>query len=615
MKKQARQAVTLLEIIIAIGIFSIIGVITVIILQRSLVTNRYTADRNLAAQQATTAMEWLRRDINSAYGVLSAEETSNITLVSPDSNSIKYYLDANAKTLYRKVCADSSHIVTEDVSQFSLKYYNLTNQIVADPANNNPSLKTIEIDLTTQKNNQQFKLNTVARFKYNPDYEWIKTYRTNSDNEHLRVVKQVSDGYILGGYRTPEAGGDSDFLVIKTDATGHVAWAKTYNGGGDEKLRALQPISDGNGGYILGGYTDSFSGNYDFFVVKIDANGNKIWAKNYGNNTIPEWLLTLEPTPTDDGYILGGYAFTGGGKHMLVIKLTSTGVLDSSFGTNGAEIYKGTCNEFLYAIHQLIDGSYILAGDTCSFGAAVGSDDFFLAKISADGKTCQWGKTYGGSANDSFDGTSDGSTEPSHTLIPTSDGYILGGNTWSFGVGSVDFLVIKTDASGNVGAAGTWAKTYGKGVEDWLRTLEPTFDGGYLMGGKISDNRSIVVKITVTGDLDTTFGSTGAKKFLGAGENEFFSLQQTSDDGGYIIGGDTGSEIDFLLVKTDSSGGVSCCNDFTDQDITITTPSLQFSNFIFTLEAPSVTESDVFASVSVSDVTSSTTIGSLCPQE
>jgi len=63
-------------------------------------------------------------------------------------------------------------------------------------------------------------------------------------------------------------------------------WDRTFGGSGGDYLYSLQQTSDG--GYILGGFSNSLvsgnktstnNGSNDFWIVKIDASGNKQWDK------------------------------------------------------------------------------------------------------------------------------------------------------------------------------------------------------------------------------------------------------------------------------------------------------------------------------------------------
>jgi hypothetical protein len=97
-----------------------------------------------------------------------------------------------------------------------------------------------------------------------------------------------------------------------------------------------------------------------------------------------------------------------------------------------------------------------------------GSTDIFLIKTDAKGNII-WAKTYGGTSSDY-----------ANSVQQTSDGgYIVAGGTWSFGAGYRDIFLIKTDANGNI----QWAKTYGGTSSDYANSVQQTSDGGYIVAG------------------------------------------------------------------------------------------------------------------------------------
>ena len=106
-----------------------------------------------------------------------------------------------------------------------------------------------------------------------------------------------------------------------------------------------------------------------------------------------------------------------------------------------AKTYGGTDDDGAYSVQHTSDGGYIVAGYTASFGA--GRYDIFLIKTDPNGNI-QWAKTYGGTSYDyarSVQQTSDG-------------GYIVVGETRSFGAGNYDAFIVKTDENGNIGSCG-----------------------------------------------------------------------------------------------------------------------------------------------------------------
>jgi hypothetical protein len=151
--------------------------------------------------------------------------------------------------------------------------------------------------------------------------------------------------------------------------------------------------------------------------------------------------------------------------------------------------------------------------------------------------------------------------DEAYSLIQTSDGgYALAGYTGSFGAGFYDFYLVKTDSAGNT----QWSKTYGGPGDDEAYSLIQTSDGGYALAGWTDSSggggyRFYLVKTDSSGNMlwNKTYGA--------AGENEAYSVIQTSD-GGYALAGYTDSSgaggFDFYLVKTDSAGSSSSSGTF-----------------------------------------------------
>lgn len=111
----------------------------------------------------------------------------------------------------------------------------------------------------------------IAKLKSNGDLEWEKTYGSTYD-EIAYSIQQTSDrGYIVAGEIKTSAG-DTDFLILKLDENGGLVWKKTYGNSGNDVARSIQQTSDG--GYIVAGETTTDAGDTDFWVLKLDANGN-----------------------------------------------------------------------------------------------------------------------------------------------------------------------------------------------------------------------------------------------------------------------------------------------------------------------------------------------------
>jgi hypothetical protein len=208
--------------------------------------------------------------------------------------------------------------------------------------------------------------------------------------------------------------------------------------------------------------------------------------------------------------------------------------------------YGGTGDEEGKCIVNASDGGYLLGGYTTSFGA--GNKDFWIVKVSASGDS-EWNKTYGGTSDDVCT-----------SIIPDVDGgYLLGGYTFSFGAGTKDIWLIKTDSTGNA----LWNKTYGWYEYEDLgapESVAKTNDGGYVMAGTtrshaVGGEDALLIKINSTGFIEWN------KTYAGPNYDRFYTVLQTND-GGYMCGGWTksyGEGTDWntwnvWLVRTDSSG-------------------------------------------------------------
>jgi len=288
---------------------------------------------------------------------------------------------------------------------------------------------------------------------------WFKHYGGTLD-DRAQTIQQTSDGgYVVAGDTSSYTYGGADFAIYKLNSSGNKVWFKHYGGIDDDYGRSIQQTTDG--GYIVAGYTDSFTyGNNDFAIYKLDSNGNKIWFKHYGG-TQNDDCLAIQQT-SDGGYIVAGdtNSYTYGSFDFAIYKLDS----------NGSKVwfkhYGGTENDFCISIKQTSDGGYILAGYTYSY--TYGNGDFAIYKLNSSGSKV-WFKHYGGS-----------STDIAYSVQQTSEGgYIVAGYTKSFTHGNADFALYKLNSSGNK----TWFKHYGGTLIDRGWSVHQTSDWGYIVAG------------------------------------------------------------------------------------------------------------------------------------
>lgn len=261
---------------------------------------------------------------------------------------------------------------------------------------------------------------------------WVVGDSLKEEGQAL-VEARDSTGFVGAGFTNSYGSGNYDVYVIKHRYNGTVAWTRVIGGNSLDKAYDIQSTSDG--GYIIVGETKSFgAGKSDVYLIKLNAAGNISWTKTYGTsgNDIGYSVKQI----LGGGYVIAGYTELHDtipyGKNIYIINTTSTGTL------NWSAAYGGTQNDEGRSIVQLPDSSFAVCGITNSYGS--GSDDAYLIKTNQSG-TLSWSKTYGGD-----------SVDRCFCLLNTDDdGYLLAGQTLSFGNGKSDIYAIKTDDLGNSG--------------------------------------------------------------------------------------------------------------------------------------------------------------------
>ena len=215
----------------------------------------------------------------------------------------------------------------------------------------------------------------------------------------------------------------------------------------------------------------------------------------------------------------------------LVISLEKN-TFERSYGGEGSEI--------AHSVIETIDGGFVVAGLSSSFGA--GDNDIWLFKTDSTG-VIVWNETFGGSEE-----------EIAYSVIETNDGgLVVAGFTSSYGLyNSEDIWLIKTDRTGNM----IWNHTFGGSEEEIAYSVIETSDGGFAIAGHTSSSpmsgRDIwLIKTDNVGNI------LWKQIYGGFGDEMAYSVIETNESE-FIIAGYTTSygagNHDMWLIKTDNTG-------------------------------------------------------------
>ena len=352
----------------------------------------------------------------------------------------------------------------------------------------------------------------------------IKNYGGSKNDVANAVVKTQDGGAAVLGYTQSINGDisdktieDFDFWILKLDAENNIQWSKTFGGSEDDRGNDILQTKDG--GFAILGYSTSSNldvpgnaGSQDFWMIKLDANGTISWSKTFG-------------------------------------------YLGADFGTT---------------LLQTADNSYLITGvlDVTASGGQGNSrnsqrhagGDIWAIKLSENGDL-QWSKYFGGSFTDAPFG-----------IVETEDhNFIIAGSSDSADVdisnnnGSYDFWVLKITSNGSL----LWERSFGGSEIDEARAITATNDGNFIIVGDtrsadkdVSNNHGAadvwIIKMNTDGNLIW-------EKTIGGSSFDVARSVARAQDNGFIISGSSRSlnegftnqgQNDALLLKIDAEGNL-----------------------------------------------------------
>ncbi len=292
--------------------------------------------------------------------------------------------------------------------------------------------------------------------------EWEKAYG-GTENDRVKDIQEIGDchdtGYVVLANTASFGAGESDIWVFRLDSAGNMQWEKRYGGASNDYAGSL--VLAKNYGFAVAGETHSFdAGNGDYWLLRLDENGDALWQKAYGLwSFVPpdhydhnaDWDPRMAAT-RDGGFILAGtskVAFVN--TRCWILKLDAVGNI------TWQKLFETYADYDVSSIQQTEDRGYLVGG---TVGGAVGSTlvrDAWLMKLDKDGNE-QWQGAYGGSNLKDKDDITQVRQVPDGTYVAT-------GQTFSADYGNGDMWVLKLDELGDIPDCAALSKWHGGSID------------------------------------------------------------------------------------------------------------------------------------------------------
>jgi uncharacterized delta-60 repeat protein len=309
----------------------------------------------------------------------------------------------------------------------------------------------------------------IVRGEHNGDSTWSYTFDGINADVAQCAIATADGGFAVAGYTNSLGAGSSDFLLLKFAADNRLEFLRAY--GGAQSERCYSVVQTADGGYALAGSTASYgAGGQDFWLVRLDVNGDTLWTRTYGgaffdgcqggnsHDGCQDIIVTR-----DGNFVLAGWtsSFQAQMADGLILKVSQLGdsIWNYSIGGEG--------HDSLFSVAELSDGQLVFAGYS---RASLTSSRDFWAYGATDRGVLQWSQTFGG-AHDQ---------ECRAVGVRPGDELLFAGYTDRSGDGNRDAWLVETAPWGD----SLWTACIGTpDDDDDCRALALQPDGGGFMVG------------------------------------------------------------------------------------------------------------------------------------
>jgi hypothetical protein len=380
-------------------------------------------------------------------------------------------------------------------------------------------------------------------FAQAPDTLWTRHYGTDLNDKCSKVLSTADGGAIIIGSSSQWPDILAQALVLRVNSDGEVQWQRSFGGIGADVF--TDAVSTEDGGYMLVGNTSTISNGFsDFWLLRVDHNGDSLWSRHYGG-TDTEGCSAITRT-SDFGYLLAGIILPSELEccAVLVIKVNSEG--DSLWSYS----YSDSLDWIAEDVLETPDGGVVIFGSHYRQIQDVVGPCFSLIKLNSEG-LFEWSQDYCVSQSPGSLPFSMGAK-----MDKTDDGgYLLGGSYLYTSHGEIglwnDAWVVKVDEEGEV----EWETLCGQRYDDQFADVVATETGNYLgVGWREAQNHApydvYLVSLNSSGDTLWT-------KTIGGDSSETAECVVEASDGFIYVGGSTWAygqgDSDIWLIKLDTT--------------------------------------------------------------
>jgi len=211
----------------------------------------------------------------------------------------------------------------------------------------------------------------LIRTDENGDTLWTRTYGGSDSEEGYSVIEVSTGGFLVAGYTRSFGAGSYDFYLLRIDENGDTLWTRTYGGSDLDICNSLVEVS--LRGFLLAGRTESYGAGWaDVYLVRINENGDTLWTRTYGDNGFDEGRSVIEVSSW--GYLVAG-CIDGEDIYLLRICQYMCGDVNGNGEVNPADLC--SLGSYLYAGGQ--PPVVMWAADVNGDGTVAIADLYYLA--------------------------------------------------------------------------------------------------------------------------------------------------------------------------------------------------------------------------------------------